>query len=60
MPAAMKPRLLSRAASNGTPLVGSTGIERSSSPVERPPAPYTVLGRRPERKYRRARAQAGW
>ena len=43
-PAAMKPRLDSCAPSKGTPLVGSTGIGRSSSPVDSSQASYTVLG----------------
>jgi hypothetical protein len=44
MPAAMKPRRVSRALPKGPPLVGSSGIDRSSSSVKPSSAPHTVLG----------------
>jgi hypothetical protein len=58
MPAAMKPRLVSRIPSKGTPLVGDTGIDGSLSSVYSPPAPYTVLGYQPERNL--ARIAVNW
>jgi hypothetical protein len=40
----MKPRLVNRVLSNGTPLVGSSGIDRSLSSVD---APGVLYGARP-------------